>query len=76
MKNPLSEKSIRGVVIGGAVVLMASAGCMTKPQSSSAQPALSKQSAAQIQAQEHQKDVDRAARELLPPVSGTSSDGK
>jgi len=49
---------------------------MTKPQSGSVPPALSKQSAAQIQAQEHQKDVDRTARELLPPLSGTSNDGK
>jgi hypothetical protein len=49
---------------------------MTKPPSSNPPPALSKQSAAQIQAQEHQKEVDRAARELLPPLSGTSNDGK
>jgi len=58
------------------VVLMASAGCMTKPQSSSPQPAPSRQSASEIQAQDHQKDVDRSAHELLPPLSGASNDGK
>jgi hypothetical protein len=76
MKISLVPQSMPGVVFGAAAVIMASAGCMTKPQSGSPQPALSKQSAAEIQAQEHQKDVDRAARELLPPLSGKSNDGK
>jgi len=76
MKKPVIEKCMSSFVLVAAMVLMASAGCMTKPQSSNPPPARSKQSAAEIQDQEHQKDVDRAARELFRPLSGKSDDGK
>ena len=74
MKKPLGQKSLPGIVFGAAMVLMASAGCMTKTQSSNPPPTSDKESAAAIQEQERQKETDRLEKELSPPLSGKSND--